>query len=80
MMDDKSTLNDVVDTTDCLEAIGAFKAMKNLFFVIAFVCVIFAILGLSFEGWLEKTEGDGTSEAKEDGAVEDMQGRLDGSP
>jgi hypothetical protein len=40
MMDDKSTVNDVVDTTDCLEAIGTFKAMKNLFFIVTFVCLI----------------------------------------
>ena len=30
----------VVDETDCLEAVGAFKSFKNLTFFISFVCLI----------------------------------------
>ncbi len=30
----------VVDETDCLEAVGAFKSFKNLTFLISFVCLI----------------------------------------
>jgi hypothetical protein len=30
----------LVDTTDCLEAVGVFRAMKNAFFIIAFVSLL----------------------------------------
>ncbi len=31
---------DLVDTTDCLEAIGVFKFWKNLFFLVILVCML----------------------------------------
>ncbi len=31
--------NDLLDTTDCLEAVGVFKAWKNFFFVIIILCL-----------------------------------------
>jgi len=39
-MNDNSKINDVVDTTDCLEAIGACKGMKNLSFIIILICLL----------------------------------------
>ena len=39
MIDNEKT-NDIVDTTDCLEAVGAFKAMKNFLFVLILICLI----------------------------------------
>ncbi len=30
----------VVDETDCLQAIGAFKSFKNLTFIISFICLV----------------------------------------
>ena len=35
-------------TTDCLEAVGAFKAMKNFLFVIIVICLV--LLQVTF--WL----------------------------
>lgn len=31
---------DMIDTTDCLEAVSAFKAMKNFFFVLILICLL----------------------------------------
>jgi hypothetical protein len=39
---------ELLNTTDCLEAIGAFKAMKNFLFVIMIICLL--LLQVSF--WL----------------------------
>ena len=38
MLDSEKT-TDIVDTTDCLEAVGAFKAMKNFLFIISIICL-----------------------------------------
>jgi hypothetical protein len=38
--------NVLVDTTDCLEAIGVFRGMKNTFFVISLCCLL--LLQVSF--------------------------------
>jgi hypothetical protein len=37
---------DLVDTTDCLEAVSVFRCWKNLFFVVMFVALL--LLGLCF--------------------------------
>ena len=57
-MDEKPKVNDVVDTTDCLEAIGAFKAMKNLFFLVVFICLIVlqGIFWLNHLGYIDVSE------------------------
>lgn len=39
-MNEISKISDVVDTTDCLEAIGTCKCMKNFLFVIVLVCLL----------------------------------------
>lgn len=46
MNDNQATESSIVDTTDCLEAIGVFRAMKNAFFIIALVSLL--ILQASF--------------------------------
>ncbi len=46
MNDSQATESSIVDTTDCLEAIGVFRTMKNAFFVIALVSLL--ILQTSF--------------------------------
>jgi outer membrane biosynthesis protein TonB len=43
--------NNLLDTTDCLEAVGVFKGWKNFLFVIVFLCLL--LLQLSF--WLVDT-------------------------
>jgi hypothetical protein len=39
-MNANETTNNIVDTTDCLEAVSAFKTMKNFLFVLAFICLL----------------------------------------
>jgi hypothetical protein len=57
-MNDKPNVSDVVDTTDCLEAIGAFKAMKNLFFLAVFLCmvVVQGIFWLNYLGYIDVSD------------------------
>ncbi|NQT01961.1 MAG: hypothetical protein HQ580_08060 [Planctomycetes bacterium] len=43
--------NSLLDTTDCLEAIGVFRGWKNFFFVIVLLCLL--LLQVSF--WAVKT-------------------------
>ncbi|MBL7187863.1 MAG: hypothetical protein ISS70_16195 [Phycisphaerae bacterium] len=38
--------NDLLDTTDCLEAVGVFKGWKNFFFLIVLLCLL--LLQVSF--------------------------------
>jgi hypothetical protein len=57
-MNDKPNVSDVVDTTDCLEAIGAFKAMKNLFFLAVFLCMVVlqGIFWLNHLGYIDVSD------------------------
>ncbi len=57
-MDEKTKVNDVVDTTDCLEAIGAFKAMKNLFFTVTFICLVVlqGVFWLNYLGYVDASD------------------------
>lgn len=41
---------DLIDTTDCLEAIGAIRSMKNFLFAVIMLCLI--VTGIVF--WLER--------------------------
>ncbi len=50
-MDPTGNTNDMVDATDCLEAVGVFKSMKNIFFILICFCLIF--LQIAF--WLNDT-------------------------
>jgi hypothetical protein len=40
MSEEQEEQEQLLDTTDCLEAIGAFKAMKNFLFVIVVICLL----------------------------------------
>jgi len=51
MNEGQTNPNDLLDTTDCLEAIGVFRGWKNFLFVIAICCLL--LLQVSF--WLVNT-------------------------
>lgn len=40
MVDNQAGSNDLLDTTDCLEAVGVFKGWKNLLFLILVACLL----------------------------------------
>ncbi len=46
MSAEQNRQKDLVDTTDCLEAVGVFRCWKNLFFAVLFVGLL--LLGLCF--------------------------------
>ena len=37
---EEPTKKDMVDTTDCLEAVSAFKAMKNFLFLVLLISLV----------------------------------------
>ncbi|MHC4120081.1 MAG: hypothetical protein ACYSWO_21515 [Planctomycetota bacterium] len=45
-MVDNQSGNDLLDTTDCLEAVGVFKGWKNLLFLVVLLCLL--LLQVSF--------------------------------
>lgn len=51
MNEEQNKQNDLLDTTDCLEAVGVFRAWKNFLFIIVLLCL--ALLQTSF--WLVDT-------------------------
>ena len=51
MNENQGGSNNLLDTTDCLEAVGVFKGWKNLLFVIIIICIL--LLQLCF--WLIDT-------------------------
>ncbi|MHC4192851.1 MAG: hypothetical protein ACYS8I_07220 [Planctomycetota bacterium] len=40
MQEDQTKQDDLVETTDCLEAVGVFRGWKNFFFVIVVACLV----------------------------------------
>jgi hypothetical protein len=58
MNENQENQKDLIDTTDCLEAIGVFRGWKNALFIITLLCLL--LLQVSFwlvnTGWV-KTEG-----------------------
>jgi hypothetical protein len=40
MNESQASPNNLLDTTDCLEAVGVFKGWKNFLFIIVFVCLL----------------------------------------
>lgn len=50
-MEPTSNTNDMVDATDCLEAVGVFKSMKNIFFIL----ICFSLIFLQIAFWLNDT-------------------------
>ena len=57
-MNENARPNDIVDTTDCFEAITAFRGMKNLLFMIILICLL--LLQIAFwanqTGCIDKTD------------------------
>jgi len=51
MNEDQAKQNKLVETTDCLEAVGVFRGWKNFLFVIVILCLV--LLQVSF--WLVNT-------------------------
>ncbi len=51
MNENQAGPSNLLDTTDCLEAIGVFRGWKNFFFVIVVICLL--LLQISF--WVVKT-------------------------
>jgi len=51
MNEDQSRQSNLVETTDCLEAVGVFRAWKNFFFIVMALCLL--LLQISF--WLVNT-------------------------
>ena len=47
---DSENKNDIVDTTDCLEAMNACRGMKNFLFTIMLICLV--VLQVCF--WLDR--------------------------
>jgi hypothetical protein len=41
MNENQVSPNNLLDTTDCLEAVGVFKGWKNLFFILVVLCLLF---------------------------------------
>jgi hypothetical protein len=65
MSAEQNRQKDLVDTTDCLEAVGVFRCWKNLFFVVLFVGLL--LLGLCFWimdlGLVKPESAEGTQQA-----------------
>ena len=59
-MNENARPNDIVDTTDCFEAITAFKGMKNLLFVIILICLLLSqtIFWMNQIGCIDKGQCD----------------------
>src|SRR4030042_5939777 len=51
MNENQGGANNLLDTTDCLEAVGVFKGWKNFFFIIVILCIL--LLQICF--WLVDT-------------------------
>lgn len=69
MNDSQGKENYLVDTTDCLEAVGVFRASKNVFFVISIACLL--LLQACF--WIVQT---GYVKAADDTSVAAMQEQI----
>lgn len=58
VMNDKPVNNNIIDTTDCLEAINAFKGMKNFLFIVILLCLLLlqGIFWLNNTGLINKSK------------------------
>ena len=64
MNEDRTNSNKLLDTTDCLEAVGVFRGWKNFLFVIVILCLL--LLQLSFwlvDAGLVKTDSNAQSDS-----------------
>ena len=59
--------NNLLDTTDCLEAVGVFKGWKNLLFISIFLCLLITQAGfwLVDLGWVQ-IPSDTTAKSAQD--------------
>jgi hypothetical protein len=60
-MDEERKTDDIVDTTDCLEAVSAFKAMKDFLFLIIIICLLLleGAFWLDYTGCIDRTDSGG---------------------
>ena len=68
MNENQSGPNNLLDTTDCLEAVGVFKGWKNLLFVIIIICLLLTQLSfwLVNIGWIPVPPGASMAAAGEE--------------
>ena len=54
MNENRASPNNLLDTTDCLEAVGVLKGWKNLLFIIMVLCIVLlqACFWLVDTGWI----------------------------
>jgi len=57
-MDDTQNQVDIINTTDCLEAVSAFKGAKNFLFMVALICLFLtqAIFWVDCAGLIDKSD------------------------
>jgi len=62
-MNENEKTHDMVNATDCLEAVNAFKAMKNLLFFIVLICLLLlqATFWLDQLSYIDKTDCQGVA-------------------
>ena len=74
MNESQASPNNLLDTTDCLEAVGVFKGWKNFLFVIVFLCLL--LLQASFllvdTGYIKMDEPTGGGEPAVTGGVTEV--------
>lgn len=61
MNDNQSKQENLLDTTECLEAVGVFRGWKNLFFIIVLICMLFLqaifwVIDLNLIGYGRQTD------------------------
>ncbi len=71
MNENQAKPNNLLDTTDCLEAVGVFRGWKNLLFVIAVLCLLllqasFWLVNLDYVETEKETKSDSSAVVAED--------------
>lgn len=67
MNENQGGSNNLLDTTDCLEAVGVFKGWKNFFFIIVIICLLLVQIcfWLVNIGWIAVPPGENMTSAEE---------------
>ncbi len=73
-MDEQVKQTDMIDTTDCLEAINVFKSMKNFMFLVIILCLLVssAVFWADRAGWIDKSGRVGVCAVKAEPVKEDV--------
>src|SRR4030066_1215012 len=75
MNENQASQNSLLDTTDCLEAVGVFKGWKNFLFVIVLLCLL--LLQTSFllvdTGYIKIDDQAGGSEPAVTSGLSDLE-------